>query len=338
MYFANKPSEQIMEALRSAGRLVHDINHVMRTAIGLRRESRHHKAPFKYVVKRPWTSEEVALLSQRRSDRVPTWEIATELNRSIYSVENKIRKSWKQAWSAQETKSFWQLIEENKPHEEIARELGRSVFAIRGKLNFSKRGTATHKWTAEHKAMLAEYFRQGLNDGEIANALPFETTLSRVAIVRRRMGLTSFRNSTTLTDWTCEDDMQVRQFFAQGMNDSAIGTRLSPRRTASSVKKRRCTTLKLIGPSRTFVPWSDLEVEEMYRMVEQGLSNTEISKQLSGGSRTVHAIANKRKILNLVRFHRENAQTLKDRDPSKSIRPDSAAKSQEETIKSEQLL
>jgi len=293
--------------------------------------------PIEYA-KRPWTSEEVALLSQHRSVGVPTWEIATKLNRSITDIENKIQKSLQRAWSVQETKLFWQLIEENKSHEEIARELGRSVFAIRGKLKFSKRATIRpHKWTAEHKAMLAEYFRRGLNDVDVANALPFETTSVKVAIVRRRMGLRYFRDSRTQRDWTLEDDMQVRQFFAQGLSDSTIGSRLSPQRSTQSVKKRRYKILKLTGPSRTPVPWSDLEVEEMYRMVEQGLSRVEISEKLSGGSRSVNSINRKRRMSDLVRFHRENADTLKARDPSMPIRPKNATQPQKETIKSEQL-
>lgn len=336
MYFANKHSEQILKALRSTGRQTSNIEPIMQAAIGLQSDNRHHIVPVEHT-RRAWTSDEAAVVSQRRSEGASISEIATELNRSEVSVQAKAHRLFKRALSAQETKSFWQLIEENKPHEEIAREFGRSVSAVRMKMNMSKRGRATHKWTAEHKAMVAEYYRQGLNDEDIANALPLEVKRSQVGDVRRNMRLVT-RPRPSIKAWTAEDDMQVRQFFVQGMNDSAIGSRLSPSRTLNSVKRRRLAILKLSGPSRPVVPWSDLEVEEMYRMVEQGLSSEEISKKLSGGSRTVGSINKKRRVTDLVRSHRENAHTLIDRAPSKPIRPNNAAQAQEGTIKSEQLL
>jgi len=52
-------------------------------------------------------------------------------------------------------------------------------------------------------------------------------------------------------------------------------------------------------------------------MVEQDLSDTEISKQLSGGSRTVRTIEWQRYQLGLEKFHRGPAGTRNDRDPNK---------------------
>ena len=244
---------------------------------------------------RRWTAAEDRLLLDLYAAGEPRDAIAVRLGRTPDAVDARRRTLRRPArtitprrWTEAEDAFLRAATAAGVPSGEIASRLYRTAHAVRRRREVTGlTGPRARPYTARENEVIAAMLRKGEPLATIAGVLGRSEDALRLHA--RQLGLVTV---TRRRRWTVAEDQELRRAYVAGLSTSQIRNLRLPTRSEGAIAARA----HLLGLAEHGRRWNSDDDATLARLVEHGLSSTDIARRLG---RTEEAVAKRCRVRKL---------------------------------------